>query len=441
MNKKIDIFLFGILSIILGALVGAVTWVFLKCLNIITEFIWISVPEFLGISDVSLIGQDNCGMLFFDIGICVLGGVIIGLWQKKFGIFPESLEEVMAKVKKDKGYNYDKVHILFISALMPLVFGGAIGPEAGLTGVVAGLCTFVGDRLKYKGDRVKEVAGSGLSATLGVIFNAPLYGIFEQIEDRRSGKVNKRERLVNKATRVVLYALAVVGGMLSLKGLSFAFGELEGLPRFSSERIGDFHVYISQWKWGIPLIIVGIIIALIYILFNKVTSIIGEKLKKYRVISCVIAGLLLGVVGHFVGSGRFSGESQMYTLINNYTDFAVIGLIILGIVKLLMVNVSVNLGWKGGTIFPMIYAAVSVGYACTLLINATGSFDEFEAVFAVAITAASMLGFLMRKPITVIAILLLCFPLSFLPAIIISALVSSFIANFIVGKLNKEQNG
>ena len=141
-----------------------------------------------------------------------------------------------------------------------------------------------------------------------------------------------------------------------------------------------------------------------------------------------------------MGSGRFSGESQMYTLINNYTDFAVIGLIILGLVKLLMVNVSVNLGWKGGTIFPMIYAAVSVGYACTLLINATGSFDEFEAVFAVAITAASMLGFLMRKPITVIAILLLCFPLSFLPAIIISALVSSFIANFIVGKLNKEQN-
>lgn len=64
MNKKIDIFSFGILSIILGALVGAVTWVFLKCLNIITEFIWISVPEFLGISDVSLIGQDNCGMLF-----------------------------------------------------------------------------------------------------------------------------------------------------------------------------------------------------------------------------------------------------------------------------------------------------------------------------------------------------------------------------------------
>lgn len=370
----------------------------------------------------------------------MLGGVIIGLWQKKFGIFPESLEEVMAKVKKDKGYNYDKVHILFISALMPLVFGGAIGPEAGLTGVVAGLCTFVGDRLKYKGDRVKEVASSGLSATLGVIFNAPLYGIFEQIEDRRSGKVNKRERLVNKATRVVLYALAVVGGMLSLKGLSILFGELEGLPRFSSERIGDFHVYISQWKWGIPLIIVGIIIALIYILFNKVTSIVGEKLKKYRVISCVIAGLLLGVLGHFVGSGRFSGESQMYTLINNYTDFAVIGLIILGLVKLLMVNVSVNLGWKGGTIFPMIYAAVSVGYACTLLINATGSFDEFEAVFAVAITAASMLGFLMRKPITVIAILLLCFPLSFLPAIIISALVSSFIANYVVGKLNKEQN-
>ncbi len=440
MNKKLDIFIFGILSFVLGALVGAVVYLFLRGFNIITDFIWNTLPELLGVKDVSLIGQSDCGILIFDVGICVLGGLVIGLWQRKVGIFPESLEEVLSKVKKDKGYSYDKVHIIIVSAIISLVFGAAVGPEAGLTGVIAGLCTFVGDRLKYKGDRVKEVAGAGLSATLGVIFNAPLYGIFEQIEDRRTGKVNERERLVSKVTRGVIYALGVIGGVLTFKGLGALLGELEGLPRFSADRVGDFSVYLSDWMWGIPLIIAGIILAVLYALVNKLTLRIGEMLLKYRVISCVIAGILLGVVGHFVSSGRFSGEDQMGILMESYQEFTVLSLVILGLVKLIMVNVSVNLGWKGGTIFPMIYSAVAVGYAGTLLIQNYCGKSEFEAIFAVALVAASMLGFLMRKPITVVAILLLCFPLTYLPALIIASLISSYAGRFIFNKLNKNKN-
>ena len=96
-----------------------------------------------------------------------------------------------------------------------------------------------------------------------------------------------------------------------------------------------------------------------------------------------------------------------------------------------MVNVSVNLGWKGGTIFPMIYSAAAVGFAVAALIGAAAGTGAVEGNFAVAVVSASMLGFLMRKPVTVVAVLLLCFPVTFLPALIIAAFISAMFGKFL----------
>ena len=68
--------------------------------------------------------------------------MIIGLFAKRFGPYPEDLNEVMAKVKQDGRYEYDKLGTMSIAALLPLFFGGSVGPEAGLTGAIAGICTW-----------------------------------------------------------------------------------------------------------------------------------------------------------------------------------------------------------------------------------------------------------------------------------------------------------
>lgn len=98
-------------------------------------------------------------------------------------------------------------------------------------------------------------------------------------------------------------------------------------------------------------------------------------------------------------------------------------LLLFGVIKLLMVNVSVNLGWKGGTIFPMVYSSAAFSYAASAVIG-TGS---VESTFAAAIVTASMMGVLIRKPITVAAVLLLCFPPAFLPALLIAAFISAWL--------------
>ncbi len=61
--------------------------------------------------------------------------------KRRTGTKTDDLNQVMAKVKQDGRYPYDNLGKLLLAALLPLLFGGSIGPEAGLTGVIAGLST------------------------------------------------------------------------------------------------------------------------------------------------------------------------------------------------------------------------------------------------------------------------------------------------------------
>ena len=80
---KKNLFLYVLLSAVLGALAGALVWLLLRIMNLGIDLVWHTIPEYVGNNVV------------YTIGVCLLGGLLIGLWQKKFGIYPQELEEVM----------------------------------------------------------------------------------------------------------------------------------------------------------------------------------------------------------------------------------------------------------------------------------------------------------------------------------------------------------
>ena len=89
-----------------------------------------------------------------------------------------------------------------------------------------------------------------------------------------------------------------------------------------------------------------------------------------------------------------------------------------------MTNMCIKLGMKGGHFFPMIFAAVCLGYGTALLFFPG---DASHATFAAAVAAAGTLGVSMKKPLAVSVLLLLCFPVKALlwivPASALAALV------------------
>ncbi|MDO5702973.1 MAG: chloride channel protein, partial [Lachnospiraceae bacterium] len=154
-GKKNDLQLI-LFTALLGAFSGLVIWCFLKAVSVCTGFVWHTVP-------------DATGTKLLTVVLCVIGGLAAGILHKYFGDYPEELSVVMGKIKKDKYYDYHPMLIMLLCAFLPLVFGASVGPEAGLTGIVAALCYWVGDNVTFAKDSTAAFSQIGEAVTLGHI--------------------------------------------------------------------------------------------------------------------------------------------------------------------------------------------------------------------------------------------------------------------------------
>lgn len=405
---KKNLFLYVLLATLLGAAAGALVWALLRIMNLGIDLVWHTIPHYIG------------NEVVYTVGVCLLGGLLIGLWQKKFGIYPEELEEVMYELRTTGTYPYSKIPMLSVAALLPLIFGGCLGPEAGLTGIIVGLCCWVGDRLKYKGREIREIAEAGMAATLGVIFASPFVGIAFNYESEAAKEpeeeLTESEKATLKKLKKLVYIMAVAGGLGAMKLLGDIFGGGSGIPRFGC----DVDIAVDDWKWFIVVFAAGLIAGLIYVIAHKITVMIGDKLINHRVISCMLAGLGLAVIGLISPWTMFSGEHQMGELMEVWQNETAAGLVMITVLKLVLVNLCINLGWKGGHIFPVIFSGVSMGFAMAMILG-------IEPVFAVAVTTAALCGYIMRKPVMVIGVLLLCFPVTVIIPLAAAAYLGSII--------------
>ncbi len=93
-------------------------------------------------------------------------------------------------------------------------------------------------------------------------------------------------------------------------------------------------------------------------------------------------------------------------------------LIATALVKAALTPALINLGWRGGHFFPVIFSGVSLGYGLAIL---TG----VDPVFCVAVCTASTMGAVMRQPAMVVGLLLMCFPPQGIVAMIAAAVIGA----------------
>ena len=113
MKKVINYLLKAVLAILFGVLAGLIISLFIRIMGIGMEFLWEKLPSKINIPIYPLI-------------VCGIGALIIGLFRKFFGDYPEELMVILGKIKKDKNYEFKKLPIIFVGALMPVVCGYSV---------------------------------------------------------------------------------------------------------------------------------------------------------------------------------------------------------------------------------------------------------------------------------------------------------------------------
>lgn len=238
--KKTSILIFFVA--LLGAIIASISWLFLFIMNLGIDFLW-AEPLF--------------AWTLYPLIIGGLGGLLIGLWSKRFGPYPQEMSEILAIIKSGQPIPYNNLHIITISALLPLIFGGNIGPEAGLSGIIAGLCFWFSDRFKFIFSELEDLAQVGIAASIAVIFRSPLFAFIHQIEDP------DHPSTIPKKTKLLMYFIAIFSGFGALSLLQKLSGNQLSLGRFPAIQATS----LNELMAGLPLVAIGVGAGLLYYFF------------------------------------------------------------------------------------------------------------------------------------------------------------------------------
>ena len=163
--------------------------------------------------------------------------------------------------------------------------------------------------------------------------------------------------------------------------------------------------------------------------FGKFFALIQGKLG--IIISTTLGGIILGVMGTYLPLTMFSGEESITVVKESFAEFAPWILIVSGVLKLVLTNICIKSGWKGGHFFPVIFCGVSIGYGVAML-------GGLDTAFCAAVVTAGLLGVTMKKPLAVTMLLLLCFDARVIPWILLAAFLGSVIPTKIFGNNKKK---
>ena len=408
------------LAIAVGFVIGLVVWAVFWASSALTELLWVDSRAGLE----SALSQAGIPSWWLPIAFCGIGGLAIGLWTRAFGGQPESLETVMASVKTTGGYQLERPGASIVGFLLPLVFGGSIGPEAGLTGIIAAACTRIGNSLKAAGIRVKQITDITVSAALSAVFASPFVGVVATAEDSMPA-LDPSDYEFRRKVKLVLYTASALGAIIGIALFTSIFGKESGVPHFDGVTPGA-----NKLWWALPCILLGYLAALIYHVSSTGFSKLDGRLGDHPVAKPLAAGLVLGVLAVPLPYVLFPGEAQSFELMHNWASVSGTVLIATGLLKCASTPLCINFGWRGGHFFPVIFAGIALGYGIA-------SVGGFEPMFCVAITTATLVAGVQRKALVAIAMLLLCFPVQSIPWIGIACLIGASLP--LPGALAKKQ--
>jgi CIC family chloride channel protein len=339
LNDKIKDYKLLFYALIVGVLAGVVGSVFRIVLTRI-EFFRENLFKNVNISDVS---TWIIPVLFVIVGITVALYFV-----RKFA--PETagsgVQEIEGALDRTRPMRWKKVlPIKFIASLFSLGSGLLLGREGPTIQIGANIGKMVKDLFSQSDDEENALVSAGAAAGLTSAFNAPFAGIIFVIEE------------MHEHFRFNFNSVAAI--MIGAVAADFVLGAMIG-----SHPVIEMTIYKSPKLSVLWLFILfGSLFSLIGFLYNwlliKSLDFFQVSLKMPIILSGVLAGILIAVVGITYPDMIGGGYNVIYNVLNN--SFTLYFLLPLFLIRLLLSIFSYSLGVPGGIFAPLLTLGVIFG--------------------------------------------------------------------------------
>jgi H+/Cl- antiporter ClcA len=355
------------LAALLGLVSAVITFIFMFAVNIGQKLLWEQAAEAVGLA-----------LPVFTVLVCSLGGLLVGVLVKLFGDHSGIFAVMMQEFGRTGRFNYHHAPGIVLTALPSLIFGGSLGPEAPMADACGSIGTWLSDRLKMDARSTRSLAFSGLSGMLGAFITSPFGGALLGLESARAG---------------IDYAWTLFPSLVSSAFATTAFVLLSGAFFGTLYKFPAYTPHVTDLLLAVPLGLTGALAGAIFILAVAWLRKVMQPLGNHLILRGLIGGLGLGIAGAVLPLVLFSGEEQTATLVHGAAALGVLTLIGLALVKLLVTSLCLVTGWKGGYIFPTMFAGVALGMAVNLI------FPGIPIAVAVAATMGGAMVATMKAPI------------------------------------------
>ena len=356
------------LALIVGLLCGIVAVLYEMVMDFVLEIVWREGGELF---------KEKFAFLppwTYILIVCTLFGPLVGLLIRVCGEPMANLPGVVLAAHKDGLLGHEEAPAMAAISIASIVGAGSLGPEAPLVSIGGGLASLVSIFVDLTEAETLFVTMCGMGAGLAAFFGEPVGGALFACE------VIHRYGLE--------YYEAVIPTVVAGLACNWSFRVIADLPQ---KPIWTFAPEEPLLPWTSILgLLYGALGGLLGWAWMRGTNLIRAhilvpyKLGPKHILKGLIGGALIGLIGVFFPETLFWAEYEAQTIISKganplphvnpnvgifgaYSLENPIVLFAIGIFKLLAISFTVLAGYRGGFIFPFMFAGHSIGTGLSLV--------------------------------------------------------------------------
>ena len=268
-------------------------------------------------------------------------------------------------------------------AAVSAVAGASLGPSFALVVMGGGLGSWIANRRWAEGGADPDYTLTGIAGGFGAAFTSPILGAFlvSELEP-----IPRQKYVASFIPQLIASAIGFII-FYSVVGRTF-LGSYE-VPLYDFEVI-DMAIAVGLGVLSaiVMLVFVGVILAVRWVC----------KLVPNRYLLGILGGAAVGFIAFALPLTVGAGQSQLGVVIDDPAALGAGLLIVILLAKMVAMALSLEAGFMGGNVFPLIFMGGTAGIVVYLV------FPDIPIALAVSCMLAAVPGSFLRAPVSTVFI-------------------------------------